>query len=182
MKRCKWRAHTGPKNPNSNRNCAVKYFIYGFWSKAQDQFKSFQIPTMWFNRFVSFNILSHTHSQRHHTWSYWRSMQVHKSNRFSKCTHEWTSLRRRSWYRSWDWIWQHGDISAFFLQWPQLLLGCVFTSWGLTDPDWLILLCFISSVIPSHRNGGSLRRLCCLNRASGCIFFRHISAIRNIFL
>lgn len=113
MKRCKWRAHAGPKNPNSKPKLRFQIFSLRFLKhRINVGLSKFQPGDS--TRCVSFNMLSHTYSQRHHTWTYWRSMQEHNSNRFSKSVHEWTSLRRRSSYRSWDWIWQHGDISAFF--------------------------------------------------------------------
>lgn len=64
MKRCKWRAHTGPKKPNSNRNCAVKYFIYGFDPKHRINLSLSKFQPCDSTPCVSFNILSHTHTHK----------------------------------------------------------------------------------------------------------------------
>lgn len=91
--------------------------------------------------------------------------------RFSKCIPKWTFSSIRSSFIGLD-LARSGYIGNLhcFLKQSQLLWGFVFTSWGLTVPDWLILLCFISSLIPSHRNRWEPLELCCLNCASRHIF------------
>lgn len=173
-------ATPGWKTQTQTEIALPNFFIYGFWSEAQDQFKSFQIPAMWFHP-VSPLIFSLTHT---HKAPYDGLLEIDARTGFQKVH---TSGP----------LWE-GDLrtvpGAGFgntVTYRLSLLGssmatitigmCIYIM--RSDRSWLadsVVLYFICNSIPQEQWGPP--QVALPESRIRMPFFRQISAIRNIFL